>query len=188
MPNHYTRFISWNYNPSYQGSQDLYDPRFPLIKYTGWKKINQTDTEYRTPEPDNYNRAVFADKPQDCELIEDQVFYYDQEHSAWMSLYYIPDELTPAVDAWIKEQKPWAVWCHLKPPRVKPERGLLWTRHNISDDNMTDNERLYTLGYYKNLKVKYFDDDPEYVDSLLGTARAVLNNPIPEELDEVEDL
>ena len=51
---------------------------------------------------------------------------------------------------------------------------------------MTDNERLYTMGYYEDLKVKYFNDDTTYVDSLLGSARAILSDPIPEELDDAD--
>ena len=63
---------------------------------------------------------------------------------------------------------------------------MLWTRHNISDTNMTDNERLYTMGYFETLKVKYFNDDTNYVDSLLGQARAILKDPWPEVKDETD--
>ena len=36
-----------------------------------------TVTDFSTPEPDNYNRAVFTTTPQECLLIEDQIVYYD---------------------------------------------------------------------------------------------------------------
>jgi hypothetical protein len=45
---------------------------------------------------------------------------------------------------------------------------------------MTTNEKLYAEGYYENFKIKYFSDDTEYVDSLLGVARVILKNPWPE--------
>ena len=180
------RFMYWSYGPEYRGIQDLPDPRIQLARQIGWRKFHSHETEYPTPEPDNYNRAVFAHIPIDCSILEDQVFY--KHRLGWMSLFYVPPEQIVQVDSWIRQCRPMAVWCHLKPPKIKPQRGMLWTRDNISDTNMTDNERLYTMGYFEELKVKYFNDDATYVDSLLGSARAILKNPIPEELDdEVED-
>jgi hypothetical protein len=72
--------------------------------------------------------------------------------------------------------------------KIKPQRGLLWARHNIRNDNQTDNERLFTMGYFDEFKVKYFNDDATYVDSLLGEARASLKvlQPEVEEQDEFE--
>jgi len=176
----------WTYGPEYQGIQDLPDPRLALAKQTGWKKMHIDVTEYPTPEPDNYNRAILAHIPIDCSIVEDQVFYKYKD--SWITLLYVPEDQCTEIDSWIIQCRPMAVWCHLKPPRIKPQRGMLWTRDNISDKNMTDNERLYTMGYFDELKVKYFNDDTSYVDSLLGTARAILANPVPEEQDdEVED-
>jgi len=185
MPNPQAKFMYWSYGPEYQGARDLPDPRLTLARHIGWKKVHSEDTEYPTPEPDNYNRAVYSSTPVDCSIIEDQVIYKYKD--AWITLLYVPSEDTAQVDSWIFQCKPKAVWCHLKAPKIKQQRQMLWTRHNISDTNQTDNERLYTMGYFEALKVKYFNDDTEYVDSLLGTARAILNDPIPEELDEVDD-
>ena len=181
------RFMYWSYGPEYQGSQDLPDPRIQLARQIGWKKAHGVETEYHTPEPDNYNRAVLAHIPIDCSIIEDQVFYKYKD--SWISLMYVPPEQCNQIDSWIRQCRPMAVWCHLKPPRIKPQRGMLWVRDNISDKNMTDNERLYTMGYFEDLKIKYFNDDADYVDSLLGSARAILKNYVPEEhSDEVDDL
>lgn len=189
MPNPHPRHVIWTYGPEYQGLPDLPDPRIAIARHIAWHKSSTEYTEYPTPEPDNYNRAVVASVPIDCEIIEDQVFYYDTKRKHWITVMYVPEELCVAVDSWIKQCKPRAVWCHHKPPHIKPRKSLLWTRGNISDRNMTDNERLYTLGYFEKLKVKYFSDDTEYVDSLLGEARAILNDPWPEaEDDKVEDL
>lgn len=181
------KHMFWTYGPEYSGRTEFNDPRVVLARHTGWKKYHVPETDYCIPEPDNYNRAVFARLPIDCAMIEDQVIFYDQENQGWITLMYVPPEQLTAVDAWIQQCRPLANWIHLKAPKIKQRRGLLWTRDNISDSMQTDNERLYTMGYYEDLKVKYFNDDTEYVDSLLGTARAILKNPIPEELDEVDE-
>lgn len=182
------RHVYWTYGPEFQGREDFADPRLAIARHTGWKKSHGVETEYPTPEPDNYNRAIFAHFPVDCKIVEDQVFYYDKIKQGWITVMYVPEELETQVDSWIRQCRPMAVWCHLKAPRVKPQRGMLWTRGNISDRNMTDNERLYTMGYFETLKVKYFNEDTNYVDSLLGQARAILKDPWPEvEDDKVED-
>ena len=177
------KHMYWTYGPEYANKNELNDPRLALAKWMGWKKLHTPETEYRTPEPDNYNRAVFAAEAIDCTIIEDQVVFYDKVNKGWITLLYVPDEQTTEVDAWIQQCRPWAYWVHLRAPKIKPQRGMLWARHNIGNDNQTDNERLYTMGYYEDLKVKYFSDDTEYVDSLLGEARASLKNPEPKVLD-----
>lgn len=174
------RHVYWTYGPEFKGQQDFPDPRIIIARHTGWKKTTGEFTEYTTPEPDNYNRAIFADYPIDCSIIEDQIIYYDDSKKSWITLMYVPEEQIVEVDSWIHQCKPKAIWQHNKPPKIKPQKSLLWTRDNISDRNMTDNERLYTMGYFEDLKVKYFSDDPEYVDSLLGRARAILKDPQPE--------
>jgi hypothetical protein len=126
--------------------------------------------------------------PTECPLIEDQVMFYDSLRQGWITLMYVPQEQLTEVNAWITQLNPQADWRYTKAPKPKPHRQLLWTRHNFKINEQTENERLYTMGYYENLKSKYFSDDAEYVDSLLGTARAVLENFVPEEQnDEVDD-
>ena len=183
----HNRYVYWTYHSEYKGSKDFIDPRVPLAKHTGWKKVHGEYTDYPTPEPDNYNRAIVTNEPVECLLIKDQIIYFDLHRRHWITLMYVPDDKLNDVDIWIKCCNKQAVWCHLKPPQINKKRTLLWTRDNISDTNMTDNERLYTLGYYEKLKVKYFNDDTAYVDSLLGNARAILSNPIPLELDDADN-
>lgn len=173
----------WSYCYGFSQVKDFPDPRIPVARHTGWKKTTTEFTDYPTPEPDNYNRAIFTVKPQECPLIEDQVIYYDRVRNGWITLMYVPPNQIKDIDAWIYRSKKIAVWCHLKPPKVKPNRTLLWTRNNVSDNAMTDNERLYTMGYFETFKVKYFSDDATYVDSLLGEARASLEDLVPEEQD-----
>lgn len=182
------KHMFWTYGPEFARRNYLSDPRVTLAKHIGWKKYHYADTEFKTPEPDNYNRAILSKYPVDCTIIEDQVFYYDADYKGWITLMYVPESQCAAVDAWIQQCQPWAVWCHQRAPKIKSRRGMLWARGNISDDFQTDNERLFTMGYFDTFKVKYFDDDTEYVDSLLGEARATLKNPQQdvEELDEFE--
>lgn len=181
-----TKYVFWTYHNEYKGTKDFIDPRVPIAKLIDWKKTTAEYTDYPTPEPDNYNRAIATNTPVECLLIEDQIIYFDQYREHWITLMYVPELQINDVDIWIKCCSKSAVWCHLKPPALKKQRTLLWTRDNISDRNMTDNERLYTLGYYEELKVKYFNDDTTYVDSLLGTARAILNEPLPEVEDDTD--
>lgn len=180
------KHVYWTYSREYLGSKDFIDPRVPLVRHTGWKKTNREFTEYPLPEPDNYNRAIVTVRPSECNLIEDQVIYFDSLRKLWITLMYVPNCQLEEIDLWIKSSDKLAVWCHHKPPHLKQHRTLLWARENISSGNMTENERLYTMGYYNELKVKYFSDDVEYIDSLLGTARAVLSDPIPEELEDTD--
>ena len=182
------RPVYWTYSYEFSGKKDFIDPRIAIARQIGWKKGNCELTDYPTPEPDNYNRAVFTTKLWECPLVEDQVVYYDQSKQGWITVMYVPEEDTVEVDRWIQHLPTIAVWRHLKPSKIRPQRSLLWTRHNISDTNQTDNERLYTMGYFDELKVKYFSDDTAYVDSLLGEARAILKDPWPEaEEIEVDD-
>jgi hypothetical protein len=138
------------------------------------------------PEPDNYNRAVFDLKPYDCEFIEDQVFYFDTNRNAWFSVYYVPDDQVEEFNTWIEQFEPQAFWQHLNAPKIRQQRPLLWCRNNVSERFLTDNERLYTMGYYDELKIKYFSDDTTYVDSLLGDARALLKDFVPEEQSDTD--
>ena len=171
------KHMYWTYGPEYANRCELNDPRIAVAKWLGWKKTNTVETEYRIPEPDNYNRAVFAKTPIDCSIVKDQVVFYDKLGLGWITLMYVPEHQTTAVDTWIQQCRPQAHWQHFKAPKIKPRRGILWVRGNINENNQTDNERLYTMGYFDNLKIKYFSDDTEYVDSLLGEARASLKNP-----------
>lgn len=180
------KHMYWTYGPEYDHDVELPDPRLVIAKHIGWKKLHTPETEYRTPEPDNYNRAVFANTPIDCTIIEDQVIYYNKSTKSWITVMYVPDEQIIEVDSWIEQCRPQAHWVHLRAPKIKPERGMLWCRGNINENSQTDNERLYTMGYFDEFKVKYFSDDTTYVDSLLGEVRTSIKNLQPEvgELDE----
>jgi hypothetical protein len=183
----YNNTRSWNYTRHFKPKRDLIDPRIAIARHIGWHRGTAPDTEHSVPEPDNYNRAIFANKPVDCEFIEDQVFYFDKQRLNWFSIYYVPDEQVEEFNLWVEKIEPTALWQHLNAPKIRPQRSLLWCRDNKSSRTLTDNERLHTMGYYEELKVKYFNDDTAYVDSLLGEARALLENFVPEEQSDADD-
>ena len=172
---------SWNYSKDFELRRDLIDPRIAIARHINWYRGKSVDTANPVPEPDNYNRSIFADKPYDCKFIKDQVFYFDKARTAWFSVYYVPESQVEEFDAWVEQIKFHAYWLHTHTPKPRPQRSLLWGRGNVSERFLTENERLHTLGYYENLKVKYFSDDIEYIDSLLGESRDLLKNFVPEE-------
>ena len=182
----YNNTRSWNYTKNFKPKRDLIDPRIIIARHIGWHRGTAQDTEHSVPEPDNYNRCIFANKPLDCEFIEDQVFYLDKIRNNWFSVYYVPEEQIEEFNAWVEIIEPNAFWQHLNAPKVRPQRSLLWCRENKSQGTLTDNERLHTMGYYEELKVKYFNDDTEYVDSLLGQSRDFLKNFVPEEQSDAD--
>jgi hypothetical protein len=181
------RHVYWSYSYGFKQTKDFADPRVAVARQIAWAKTTSDVTDYSTPEPDNYNRAIFMSKPWECPLIEDQVVYYDSTRQGWITVMHVPEEQSVEVDQWIYTQPTLAVWRHLKPPRVKQQRKYLYTRDNKSASTLTDNERLYTMGYYDNLKTKYFSDDATYVDSLLGESRDLLKNFVPEEQSDTDD-
>jgi hypothetical protein len=183
---HYNNTRSWTYTKAFQLKRDLVDPRIAIARHINWYRGKSAETANSVPEPDNYNRSIFADKPCECKFIKDQVFYFDKAKNAWFSVYYVPESQFEEFNLWIQEIKPSAVWHHTTTPKPRPQRPLLWNRGNVSERFLTDNERLHTLGYYENLKLKYFSDDPEYVDSLLGNARALLKDFVPEEQSDAD--
>jgi len=182
----YNNTRSWNYTKNFKPQRDLIDPRIVIARHIGWYRGTAQDTENSVPEPDNYNRAIFANKPWDCNFIEDQVFYYDKLRLNWFSVYYVPEEQIEEFNAWIEIIEPNAFWQHFNASKIRPQRSLLWCRENKSRRTLTDNERLHTMGYYEELKVKYFNDDTAYVDSLLGESRDSLKNFVPQEQSDAD--
>lgn len=164
------------------------DPRIPIARQIAWLKPTSNETEFSLPEPDHYNYAGLAGKPIDCPVIASQVFYQAKKSKQWWSVYYVTEKENESFLAWSEDIKFDLCWTPHKTSKMRQRRSMLWTRNNISEDTQTDNERLYTMGYYENLKSKYFNDDTTYVDSLLGEARATLKNFVPEEQSiEVDD-
>lgn len=170
-------FINWTYHSSWPYRQDLVDPRIPLVRHLAWSRSGTGFTSYSIPEPDNYNRAVITPRPWEFKDIQNQVIY---RHSTgyWVTLLFL---LGDEIAAWDKIAKTsaWTYWRHTKPAVVKIRRQML--EQGATRAEMSLDERLLTMGYYKNFVIKYFDGDSTIVKSRLGEARANLTDLIRDE-------
>jgi hypothetical protein len=149
--------------------QRTVDPRMPIAKHIGWTAPfnKNSDSEWRVPEPNNYNQAVLADKPLDCPVVANAVYYKTPD--GWWSVYYVIEDDIETFREWIKTQSIQVYWFNNKPPALRNERKLL---HHKKNGDITDNERLFGMGYYSTLANKYFSDNDTMLLERLGSARA----------------
>ena len=171
-------YMKWTYSPEFKGAKILPDPRVPIARLLQWTRSGTGDTFYTVPEPDNYNRAVYNKQPVECPFIEDQVIYRSEGHRGWFTVCYVEPDQIDVFEAWAG-QHGLALWRHLKPAAIKRQRKLL--ARNEYYKELSTNERLLTMGYYKNFAVKYFEGDTSIVKSLVGEPRGDLATLIPEE-------
>lgn len=149
------------------------DPRIPIARHIDWIKTYTIESTFTSPEPDNYNRAVYALTPIECKFIKDQVFYRDlTKHNTWWTVYYVPQDQLENFDSWIKTQNYQLFWLMEKTVKLRSPMHLLYARKN---SDITDNERLFQMGYYAKLGSKYFSEDDTMLLERLGPARAVVN-------------
>lgn len=147
------------------------DIRAAVAAYMGWVKSYRTISDSTGLEPDNYNKGVLALKPVDCPFVRDAVYYKDLKTNKWWSIYYVPPEQEQEFLAWVDKQLIEEYWFHTSPGPIRSRRPLMWVRNNRS--GLTDNERLYTMGYYEELSRKYFSQGLEdWLLTRVGTARA----------------
>lgn len=160
--------------PSVRG---LTDPRPEIAKHIGWEKKQGPNTEWSVPEPDNYNRAVYADRILICEHIQDQVTYKCKDTGGWWTVLHVPKNRNAIFEAWLTKQ-PWLVrWNYEYAPAVRNMKKIL-TPDNIRSD-ITLPERLFAMGYYAKLHDKYFSEGTDdWLLSRMGPIRdCVLNDP-----------
>lgn len=148
------------------------DPRFPIAKHIGWSRPGGYETDYHVPEPDNYSRAVMARHRVECKFIEDHVFYRDLERQAWWTVFYVPPSMNKEFDLWLDQQDYIIRWYQNKPAAQRQRKGFLYARLNSTE--ITDNERLYTMGYYNKFAEKHLKDDDSVLLDRLGQARKQL--------------
>lgn len=170
-------FIKWTYGPDYKTVKVLPDPRIAIVRQLDWTRSTTAETMYALPEPDNYNRAVFARRPQVCDFIEDQVIYKNDYHNGWFTVAYVPEDKLTEFDAWAGAHG-LAIWRHSRPSQFKQPKLLLDRREYYKE--LSTNERLLTMGYYKKFAVKYFEGDTKIVKSLIGEPRGNLIDFVPE--------
>jgi hypothetical protein len=171
-------FVKWVYGSQHQGPRNLIDPRIPIARHIDWHKSSTAYTEFSIPEPENYNRAIWSLKPMEFVWVQDQVIYYDAYRAGWITVCYLPDDQIAKFDEWVVLMD-MTYWRHLKSPVLKMAKPMLM--QGATSVNMSLDERLLTLGYYKDFIVKYFDGDALYVKSRLGEARANLKDLLKDE-------
>ena len=175
----YWQYIDHNCPP-------LLDPRVNITKQMAWIMPSRA-TNTIGVEPDNYNLAIFNDRPCDMKFIKDQCWYkIDQTFRrnkirGWIGVY-IAD--TPEEQFLFNREvlvlQPRAVWRYPN-ARARREKRPLLERENQykpkSATNFTTEERLYQLGYFEKLQNKYFYGDERFI-KVLGTPRGCVLNPI----------
>lgn len=149
------------------------DPRVALGQYLKWQRSPTNDTEYSVPEPDNYNFGIRYKNIADCTFLPDQVFYFDIVSNQWWTLYYVTDQHRAKFTEWFNLQDYTVKWHHPKAQPARQRKPLLQPKKN---GEMTENERLYTMGYYAKFHSKYFSEDDTMLLERMGSARAELND------------
>lgn len=145
------------------------DPRVAIARHIGWIANTNTKapTEWKLPEPVNYNHAVKAKKPIDCPLVKDAV-YYKNTDGHWWSIYYVTADRQEEFKQWLDTVPIDVYWYHNRPSQLRPVRGMLYARKN---QDLTENERLYSMGYYSHLSNKYFSLNDTMLLERLGPVR-----------------
>jgi hypothetical protein len=173
----------------------LCDPRINITGHIDWTNPGVKPTAWSGPEPDNYNFAIFDQRPHDLEFVKDQVWYKIDQHfrrariKGWMSVYYIAEqESIYEFRRSIIKLQPQAFWSNPRCHPLRAKRTML-ERENVykprSNTNFSTEERLWQLGYYEKFKVKYQDDETKLF-KVVGTPRgAVLN--YQQEVDDQTD-
>lgn len=180
MSNNKSVYMKWYYSPEYKTSRVLPDPRVPIARLIQWTRGSNGETVYTVPEPDNFNRAVFTRRPIECKFIKNQIIYKSEYHQGWFTVCLVSAEQMAEFEAWAGANA-LALWRHMKPAALKRPRLLLERTEYYKE--LSTNERLLTMGYYKNFAIKYFEGDTAIVKSLIGEARANLIDLVPEERD-----
>jgi len=162
----------------------LPDPRVSVAILTGWSPIDTNHRQTHGVEPDNYNFAVYDDKPHDLKFIENSVFYSSQHPSlsGWFSLYVIEEKLQAILfNREMLKIQPKAVWRYQYAKPVRPVKTLLPRESSakIRNPSLTVEERLWQTGYYANLQHKYFDGDEKFI-KVVGLPRGFVLNYQPE--------
>lgn len=171
---------TWKYFPSYQQRERLDDPRLPLIRHIQWQKLPGETTAFTVPEPHNYNRACFLDSPRECPGVKNQVIYYWSKYQGWITLCYVHGEELYNYGQWISNLAPRALWYMRKSAELRTPRTFLWNKGTVSDRDLSENERLWTLDHFSGLRGKYNGDYKIIVDRYIGNPRPQVQRIIEE--------
>ena len=184
MMKHFRHHPSWQFIDT--SIDRLPDPRVSIAVLTAWAPLKSDNRQSMGVEPDNYNFAIYDDKPLDLKFIQNSVFYKSNHPglTGWFSLYVVEEKSQATLfnQAVLKIQ-PQAVWRYSRAKPVRPYKPLL--QKDISGPNknyMTAEERLWQQGYYEKFQHKYFDGDERFI-KVVGKPRGFVLEVHP--LDEL---
>jgi len=170
----------------YQGSNvslNLPDPRFAIARHIDWTRPAWGIglTSYSVPEPDNFNYALYAQRPIECDFINSQVWYRDTKNN-WYSVYRVEVHDKPRWLAWSEKQDWIGHWHSWGTNKLRRQKTLLEQEVRKSKHvDFTVNERLFTMNVYDSLKYKC--DNESIVNQRIGQPMRPLL--LPEDQDPV---
>jgi hypothetical protein len=147
------------------------DPRIAIAHHIGWERPLGNDTDFHVPEPDNFNYAVKADKPMECPHVDFHVFYKNPD-GTWWTTYLVTAQNKDDFLDWADPIDFKLCWFNKRSPKLRTKKPMLWARKAAQE--LTLNERLYTMGYYEKFSSKYVDDSGEILSSRMGIARTTM--------------
>lgn len=156
--------------------QYLPDPRTAIVRQIQWVrpqygKEGRGLTDWSTPEPDAFTHAFYSEKPIECPFCKNQVWYYDEQRSAWFSVYYLEPEQKLEWARWFLHQPYLAYWTVLKASQIRRTRPLLMEKKRQTKyDDPTLNERLHQQEYYSMFISKVEEDAKFSVLQRIGEA------------------
>jgi hypothetical protein len=155
-------------------SKIVKDPRVAISGHIGWVKPYERISDFKFPEPDNYNHAIYTTHPIECKFIENQVLYRPKKDKFWWSVYHVPKEQEEEFMAWLHTLQVRIYWRNEREQKDRNRKTLLWSKKNATV--LTENENLYLTGYYENFRSKYFEDDGDWMQTHLGSPRENLES------------
>lgn len=118
---HFKHHPNWQFIDS--SIDRLPDPRVSIAVLLGWAPLKTDSRQSVGVEPDNYNFAVFDDKPHDLKFIQNSAFYKSQHKDiqGWFSVYVIEasSQASEFNQAVLKLQ-PQAVWRYSRAKPIRP--------------------------------------------------------------------
>ncbi len=169
--------LAWHLKKGYEPATVLIDPRLPIVKHMGWiSSTHEGKTFNKTPEPDNYNFAVFATGPHEIEGIDLQCWYRDRLRGGWFSLSILqtPEE-THLAHTWLQTNDWLAYWLYSYAAKIRQPMSLIdrqTYRKNSKPEPCLD-ELLFHQGFYQGLVVKGMDE--MRLQRLAGMPRDYIN-------------
>ncbi len=170
---------AWHLSKDYQPKTTFIDPRLPIVKHTAWvQDIRQGKTFNKTPEPDNYNFAVFAARPHEIPDIVYQCWYRDRLRGGWFSMCVLQNtQETHIAHTWLQNNPWYAYWTYIAAPAIRQPMSIIQqqTYKKNTKPEPTPDERLYQMGFYQGLLDKGLDEIS--MQRIVGTPRELNYEP-----------